>query len=128
MLTTVAISIDEMHCTMTDIRSDIMVLTVDVSFMILEVKEPTLFSGLSNQANSLRSTAIKYKNTTLGHLQSVKCAYRVEEDNGWVGVRVKTGNFWCGQFRLTLNTFLSEVFFFWINYWCVKYDYKANFS
>ncbi|KVI07619.1 Protein of unknown function DUF1602, partial [Cynara cardunculus var. scolymus] len=53
----VAIKIDEMHCTMTAIRSDIMVLTVEVSFMIREVREPTLFSGLSNHANSLRSTA-----------------------------------------------------------------------
>lgn len=61
MLTAVAIKIEETHCTMTAIRSEIMVLTVDVSFMILEVSDPTLFSGLSNHASSLLSTAAECK-------------------------------------------------------------------
>lgn len=34
------------------------VFTVEVSLMIREVSEPTLFLGLSNQANSLLSTAV----------------------------------------------------------------------
>lgn len=34
------------------------VFTVEVSLMIREVSEPTLFLGLSNQANSFLSTAV----------------------------------------------------------------------
>ncbi|CAK9187747.1 unnamed protein product [Ilex paraguariensis] len=59
-LTVVAISMEEIHWTITDIRSEIMVLTVEVSLMILEVSEPTLFSGFSNHANSFRSTADRH--------------------------------------------------------------------
>ena len=39
---------------------------MDVSLMISEVREPTSFSGLSNHANSLRSTAVRYENHELG--------------------------------------------------------------
>ncbi|WRX15537.1 hypothetical protein QQP08_008024 [Theobroma cacao] len=42
MLTTVAISMEEIHWTITDIRSDIMVLTMEVSLMTLEYPTPTV--------------------------------------------------------------------------------------
>lgn len=61
MLTIVAIKMEEMHWTITDIRSEMMVLTVDVSWMMRVVSDPTLFSVFSNQANSFRSTAAKCK-------------------------------------------------------------------
>lgn len=61
MLTIVAIKMEEMHCTITDIRSEMMVLTVDVSWMMRVVSDPTLFSVFSNQANSFRSTAAKWE-------------------------------------------------------------------
>ena len=60
MLTIVAISMEEMHWTITDIWSAIMVFTILVSLMIREVSEPMLLSGFSNQANSLRSTAAEF--------------------------------------------------------------------
>lgn len=55
MLTVVAISMEEMHWTITDIRSEIMVLIVDVSWMICEVSAPALVLGFSNQAISFLS-------------------------------------------------------------------------
>lgn len=59
MLTIVAIKIEEMHWTMTDMRSAIIDLTVEVSLMMRDVSDPTLFSGFSYQANSLRSVAAR---------------------------------------------------------------------
>jgi len=61
ILTMVAIRMEEMHWTMTDILSDIMVLIMEVSVTICEVRNPTLFSGFSNQAISLRSTPGRIK-------------------------------------------------------------------
>jgi hypothetical protein len=57
MLTIVAIRIEEMHCTMTAILSDIMVLTVEVSLTMREVRNPTPFFGFSNHPSSFRRIA-----------------------------------------------------------------------
>jgi hypothetical protein len=57
MLTIVAIRIEEMHCTITAILSDMMVLTVDVSLTMREVRNPTPLFGFSNQPSSFRRTA-----------------------------------------------------------------------
>jgi hypothetical protein len=46
-----------MHCTMTAILSDMIVLTIDVSLTMREVRNPTPFSGFSNQPSSFRRTA-----------------------------------------------------------------------
>jgi len=61
MLTTVAISMEETHCRITDIRSAMMTLTIAVSLIMREVNEPTVFSDLSNQPTSLRSRPVKVK-------------------------------------------------------------------
>ena len=54
VLNTVVITIEEIHWTMRDIRSDMMVLIMEVSPMIREVRKPTLFFGCSNQPISFR--------------------------------------------------------------------------
>jgi len=59
MLTIVAIRMEERHWTITDMRSEIMILTLEVSLIIREVSEPTVFSGFSNHANSLSRTPAK---------------------------------------------------------------------
>lgn len=41
-------------------RSEIMVLTMEVSLMTLEVSNPTLFSGFSNHVTSLRSIPARF--------------------------------------------------------------------
>jgi hypothetical protein len=69
MLTVVAIKIEEMHCTMTAILSDMMVFTVEVSLTMREVRDPMPFFGFSNQPSSFRRTAALYSNKRLSYCE-----------------------------------------------------------
>ena len=67
MLTVVAIRIEDMHCTMTAILSDMIVLIVEVSLTIREVRDPAPFFGFSNQPSSFRRIAALYSNKNLSY-------------------------------------------------------------